>query len=178
MRLFFFFFPSFVDGPVIQQLKRTFKYFKDYRQVSLPVESSSLFYIHQKYTFTIFLILMNNNWIPCPADDHWTHKSEASPWPTEGAILPASIHPGARAHWCSASSWMVGTSCPTFINIYSDATEASRAVFVPRFVFVQLWFFSILCTRCILLFFIHFFNHQEKWASPSPQWCKSKPLVD
>lgn len=72
-------------------------------------------FIYEPNTFDINGVFANNKrTILCAADDHWTHKSEASPWPTEGAVLPASVHPGARAHWCSTSSRVVGTSCPTF----------------------------------------------------------------
>lgn len=101
---------------------------------------------------------MRNNWtILCAADDHRTHKSEAPPRPAEGAVLPASIHPGARAHWCIASSRMVGTSCPTLLHIYSNSTEASWAVVVLCFFVLISYRWIYLCYK-IISFLICFFN--------------------
>lgn len=115
----------------------------------------ALWFIHINRVF-----LNNKRTIPCTADDHWTHKSEASPWPTEGAVLPASVHPGARAHWCSASSRVVGTSCPTFNkHLEWHGQSILGRMSVP---FCSLQFncrFSYHCGCLLFVFFLH--SHGE-----------------
>lgn len=44
------------------------------------------------------------------SDDHRAHEPEAAPRPSEGAVLPASLHAGAGAHRRPAAPGVVGTS--------------------------------------------------------------------
>lgn len=57
-----------------------------------------------------FLLFFVETKLSFYSDDHWANKSEASAWPSDGAILPTSIHIGAGAHRRAAAPRVVGTS--------------------------------------------------------------------
>lgn len=82
-----------LDPILVQQLRRTYKYFKDYRQVSRNSESSP----HPPAPAPASLSECSHS-VPVPTDDHRAHQSLPPPRPSKGAVLPAALHAGLGAH--------------------------------------------------------------------------------